>query len=150
MLPREAAPSQTHISKTRGEARAGAAKGVAPALGHSLGPQSPLPREQNTQSGCQASGEHCAWWLPPHTLGGDASSIPILCMRKTQTGHVACNVTGPSQVPILPGALSGQALQDSRREGGHKNLLAWEGGRAQCWPQAVHSEVKTRCGKHWQ
>ena len=104
MLPREPAPSQTHISKTRGEARAGAAKGVAPAL---------------TQSGCQASGEHCAWWLPPHTLGGDASSIPILCMRKTQTGHVTCNITGPSQVPILPRALSGQALQDSRREGGH-------------------------------
>ena len=51
MLPREPAPSQTHISKTGGEARAGAAEGVAPTLGHSLGPQSPLPRKQNTQPG---------------------------------------------------------------------------------------------------
>ena len=29
-------------------------------------------------------------------------------------------------------------------------MLAWEGGRAQYQPQAAHSMVKIRCGKHWQ
>ena len=31
-----------------------------------------------------------------------------------------------------------------------QTVLAWEGGRAQCRPQAAHSMVKIRCGKHWQ
>ena len=49
MLPREPAPKQTRVSKTRGKAGAGAAEDVAAALGHGLGPWSPLPRERNTQ-----------------------------------------------------------------------------------------------------